>query len=565
MTLFKWPPILTVDNAQVLRLFTGENFYSDCDAALREAVLNAIDAVTRRQAHETGIKPDIKVVFSEAEQWISISDNGDGMDQEAVATLFARVGASASRFVAKEEGRSTSAIGEFGIGALSYFLVSDEYLLNTLKANSQPVGLKLSAAMLDGASGASPISCDRTAIGTTLTLLIKTPQIFGHLLKRFSHWFRSVEGLKATNFVTGASIEQGGLTKAIRQISSLDTPEWIDRAELGPPQDVSVLGASDGRGHVDVLYRGVFVERLEVDGLWGLEGAIHVDPKHFKPKLNREGFVGQNLRAELEPVLRRYHPSVLKEFVLCIREMLADKETWSEYRAISLWLAVPRGSEYAEAAKCWDNEFRHYKAFRLLGEGDDQEVSIDDLVALKASAFYVAPDRIDPNTLVAQAVRVLRAQGYHVLQGVRREDGFMSQASYNSASTAWLLTIFNQVLPTLIEVQSVADETLSKESLADLYSKPAVVRAIRLGIDAAPFVAVRGEVWINIESSAGRAIVSDVCTRNQGHLGLWTACMLHAPDNTNNLNGVASVLKRAAGTTERLGLVRRQYLRSLIA
>jgi hypothetical protein len=29
----------------VLRLFTGENFYSSADAALREAVRNAIDAI----------------------------------------------------------------------------------------------------------------------------------------------------------------------------------------------------------------------------------------------------------------------------------------------------------------------------------------------------------------------------------------------------------------------------------------------------------------------------------------------------------------------------------------
>lgn len=43
-----WPPRLTVDIEPVLRLFTGENFYSSADAALREAVLNAIDAIGRR-------------------------------------------------------------------------------------------------------------------------------------------------------------------------------------------------------------------------------------------------------------------------------------------------------------------------------------------------------------------------------------------------------------------------------------------------------------------------------------------------------------------------------------
>ncbi|MEH2594959.1 hypothetical protein V1278_001872 [Bradyrhizobium sp. AZCC 1577] len=562
---FPWPPSLTIDNARVLHLFTGENFYSDCDAALREAVLNAIDAITRRQANDSNVKPDIKVLFSETEQCVSISDNGDGMDDEAIATLFTRVGASASRFVARAGGGPTSAIGEFGIGALSYFLVSDEYLLNSVKAGRDPVGLKLSAAMLDGASTAEPVVCNRSEIGTTLTLIIKKPEIFARLRERFAYWFRSVEGLTATDADTGVPIPQGGLTKAIRQVSGLNTPEWIDRAEIGPPQDLSLLSGFDGKGRVDVLYRGVFVERLEVDHLWGIEGAVHVDPKHFRPKLNREGFVGQHLRAELEPVLRSYHPSALKELVLGIRGLLADKQKWSEFRAISLWLAVPRGQEYTEAAALWDKEFRSYKAFRLLSADDDTEVSIDDIVALNAPMLHVAPDRIDPSSLVAQAVRVLRAQGCHILQGVRREDGFMSSASFHSTSSAWLLSAFENELPPRTDVQAVVDETLSKESLADIYSTPVAVRAMKLGRDSAPFVTVKGEVWINIESEAGKSIVSDVCARNQGHLGLWTACMLHAPDNANNLNGVASLLRRAAGMPEHLGLVRRQYLRSLLA
>ena len=49
MPLDKWPPSLTVDIEPVLNLFTGENFYSSADAAIREAVLNAIDAISRRK------------------------------------------------------------------------------------------------------------------------------------------------------------------------------------------------------------------------------------------------------------------------------------------------------------------------------------------------------------------------------------------------------------------------------------------------------------------------------------------------------------------------------------
>lgn len=563
MSNYSWPPHFTVDNARVLQLFTGENFYSDCDAALREAVLNSIDAIVRRQT-KNPIAPIIRVTFSEAEQRISVWDNGDGMDEQAVATLFARVGASASRFMAKDGGRSASAIGEFGIGALSYFLVCDEFLLSSIKDASKPVGLKLTKKMLDGESPAEAADCDRTDVGTTITFLVSKPEIFVRLRDRFSYWFRSVDGLSGS-VDRGEPVCQGGLARAIRQLQGLDAPEWVDRAEIGPPQDASLLSTFDGKGRVDVLYHGVFVERLEVNQLWGIEGAVHVDPKHFRPKLNREGFVGQHLRAELEPFLRECHPSALKELVLGVRDLLADKKRWNEFRAVTLWLAVPRSNPaYAEAAALWDKEFRSYKAFRLLVKDEEQEVSIEDIVALRATSLYVAPDRINPNSLEAQAVRILRAQGEPIIQGIRREEGFMSSATLQSSSSTWLLSSFDNELPPRYDVSAVAEDTVSKQSLADIYTNPVPVRVIELGPGASPFVVVKNEVWINVENEAGKSIVLDVCSRNEGYLGLWTSCMLYGSDNTSNLASVASLLRPAAAKTGRLGLVRRQYLKSLI-
>jgi HSP90 family molecular chaperone len=62
-----WPPLLTVDTARVLALLTGDRFYSSKDAALREAVLNAIDACARRSAAEPAAIPAITVEFDDTE------------------------------------------------------------------------------------------------------------------------------------------------------------------------------------------------------------------------------------------------------------------------------------------------------------------------------------------------------------------------------------------------------------------------------------------------------------------------------------------------------------------
>jgi HSP90 family molecular chaperone len=72
-----WPPRLTVEIEPVLRLFTGESFYASADAALREAVLNSIDAIGRRRETEPDLKQKIEVTFDRSTTRITISDNGE--------------------------------------------------------------------------------------------------------------------------------------------------------------------------------------------------------------------------------------------------------------------------------------------------------------------------------------------------------------------------------------------------------------------------------------------------------------------------------------------------------
>lgn len=317
---------------------------------------------------------------------------------------------------------------------------------------------------------------------------------------------------------------------------------------------------------MDVLYRGVFVERVELEQLWGLEGAIHVDPKHFRPKLDREGFVGDSLKNEVTPFLRAVHPLVLQKAVECIRELLRARDDWSLNKAITLWLAVPRNSEYTDAARLWDDEFRNRKAFRLLEQASEREVSIAELKALNSGKIYLAPDVIDKsNPIIGQAIRVLRAERAIVVQGLQRDTGYLSTVAMASNYTSWLLlNTFRKELPEIIQVQSVAKDVVEHESLADVFNTAPIVKLVKLGSDSAPFVAIGEEIWINVETNEGRMIVEEVCKRNEGHLGLWVACMMHAPEQGQRLDQVGALLRRKMPAIQRLGLVRRQFLRTFI-
>ena len=304
-----FPPSLSIDSEAILKLFTGETFYSNVDASLREAVLNAIDAVGRRRDVDLSITPTIRVEFDRQSMTITVTDNGDGMGPQEAVQLFSKVGASASKLYGNMNSGNYSAIGEFGIGVLSYFLVCQEFQVHSKAENSEPIGLNFTRTMLDAHTPATQIAPLRNEVGTQLILPVTKENHFNHILHRYPHWFRNVEGLHAIDLPDGNEISQGGLSREIKPVN-VDLPDWIHEAHLGPPILFESWDTFDGSAYVDVLYRGVFVEEIVIPQFWATTGAIHVDPKYFRPKLNREGFVGDRLTTELEPILRGCHPAV---------------------------------------------------------------------------------------------------------------------------------------------------------------------------------------------------------------------------------------------------------------
>ena len=326
------------------------------------------------------------------------------------------------------------------------------------------------------------------------------------------------------------------------------------------------LLAQGGSAHVDILYCGVFVENVSIQGLWAIAGAIHVDPKRFRPKLNREGFVGDTLKAELEPVLRDGHPQVLERAIECVRDVLDEDHTkhWTLRRWVTLWLAVPRSGPYKRAAALWDDEFRTRKAFRLLGPAlEEKDVSVQDLMDLRGHELHVAPLNLrKTDQITQQAVRVLRNTGHPVVQGISREASFLQEASLVGASTGDLLiNHFRSELPALVQVNDVAANVIRQEAAISIFEDPPDIKLVRLGPDSTPVVPVGQEIWINLECKPGKDIVEDICRRNEGHLGLWAACMKHAGQYAQQ---IANILADSPDRENRLGPVKRAFLRNLV-
>lgn len=553
----QWPPRLTLDVKRILNLLTGDRFYSSKDAALREAILNAVDACTRHEAKATGFEPRIQIVFDDETQSVTIEDNGDGMSRHEVSSLFAMIGASMAQIAEVE------AVGEFGIGVISYFLVCDRFTIETLRDESDAIGLEFSIDMLDAATPATERTASRSEVGTTVTLDVRDESLYQLLVDRFSHWCRDVAGLTAIRAPDGVELDQGRSVLPSVDVE-IELPEWAESARIGPPTGFSRWSVLDGKATADILYRGVFVQTEEVNGLWGMEGTVSVHPKRLKPRLNREGFIAEDLQRDVQPFLQGAHPAVLREGLATLVEALDDPAAsdWSVQRLVSLWLALPRTPPYAKVVDEWDTIFRSKKLFRLLRTEGEQDVSLDEIASLPGP-IYLTPDNLgETQDVVRAAVRVLRGRGNSVVQGIRRDSQYMTLASFVGQSTAQLLVgHFASELPEVVQVERVAEQVV-KEAVRvhELFSTDPKVALVRLGEDGAPIVQAAGELWVNVDTEAGRAIVREVCRENRGRQSLLVSCHLHAEQHVNALG---QFVRQGETSNDRLGLLQREYLRGL--
>ncbi|WP_435524375.1 ATP-binding protein [Chryseobacterium indoltheticum] len=130
----------TFDVEKVVDAFVGENLYNDRLTTLREVIQNAIDTCRYKKVLEGDkYKPEVSVIIFEEK--IIIEDNGLGMDEFIIKNFFGKLGSS---FYQQENVKKEyEAIGNFGVGVFSYFLMSDYIDIETKTKNSETLHFRL--------------------------------------------------------------------------------------------------------------------------------------------------------------------------------------------------------------------------------------------------------------------------------------------------------------------------------------------------------------------------------------------------------------------------------------
>ena len=146
----------------------SHHLYSSPRVYLRELLQNAVDAITARAEEEPDAPRRVRVVPADLspDGCLHVEDTGIGLDEDGIRGVLATIGASTKRDalgLARE-----SFLGQFGIGLLSCFLVTDEIRVTTRRAGSDETWLWVGRD--DGTYAVSPAPEPRAEPGTDVAI-----------------------------------------------------------------------------------------------------------------------------------------------------------------------------------------------------------------------------------------------------------------------------------------------------------------------------------------------------------------------------------------------------------
>jgi molecular chaperone HtpG len=146
----------------------SHHLYSGPRVYLRELLQNSLDAITARAAEDATAPRQVRIGPADlsADGCLHVEDSGIGLDEDGIRAVLATIGASTKRDalgLARE-----SFLGQFGIGLLSCFLVTDEIRVTTRRAGTDETWLWVGRD--DGTYSVVPAPEPRAQAGTDVAL-----------------------------------------------------------------------------------------------------------------------------------------------------------------------------------------------------------------------------------------------------------------------------------------------------------------------------------------------------------------------------------------------------------
>ncbi|GGG66812.1 HSP90 family protein [Paenibacillus radicis (ex Gao et al. 2016)] len=118
-------------NLQGIIDLLSNHLYSDPGVFIRELLQNGVDAITARRKLGHQYEERVTVELFPSSHTLSLQDNGAGLTLQEIEQFLARIGSTTKK---GDLDAAEAFIGQFGVGLLACFVVSDEIVLITRSA-----------------------------------------------------------------------------------------------------------------------------------------------------------------------------------------------------------------------------------------------------------------------------------------------------------------------------------------------------------------------------------------------------------------------------------------------
>jgi molecular chaperone HtpG len=341
----------------------SNHLYSNPGVFIRELLQNGVDAITARKKLGHAFAPHIHVE-TYSNHTISIQDNGIGLTRDEMIRFLASIGSTTK----KDPDGADDFIGQFGVGLLSCFIVSDEIVLLTRSAlegeslewKGRPDGT-YEIRMLDR----------EVPIGTTVYLKAKPEyeELFGYWqLKELLEKYGKYLNVQLTLLDEGVeeTIHDERLPWKLR---GEEAAKFVEESTGSLPLDIiplaSELGGLEGfaailpysvnvqekkRHHVYLKNMLLSDENSDLLPDWAFFVDAYVNATNLKPTASRESFQKNDLfdhvREELGERIKEYFKRIaaenreLLERIMNVHYQsikLVANDDWELYRLFSPW------------------------------------------------------------------------------------------------------------------------------------------------------------------------------------------------------------------------------------
>lgn len=298
----------------------SNHLYSSPDVFLRELLQNAVDAYTARALAGVSEASGTIRVRAMGDAEIVFSDDGIGLTEDEVHRFLATIGQSSKRL--EETPGARDFLGQFGIGLLACFLVSDSIEVHTRSARSEDAPTLRWFGRADGTYELSVVDLDMEP-GTRVRLRAKP----GHVGLFESGNVR--EGLERYGQLLPHRIE-------------LTTADGVERVDAPPPWRTDAGTLSERRAAIMAYGRAIFgIEFLDFIPLssaaGGVDGVAYVLPHASvigARRADRVYLKGMLLSEKAERLLPDW--AFLVKAILDVRDLcpLASREAFVEDDAL---------------------------------------------------------------------------------------------------------------------------------------------------------------------------------------------------------------------------------------